>query len=264
MRNLREAGVQVSANTQLGRQNRRELPELYPLVVEAGAHSWQIQLTVPAGRAADDPALLLEPYHLLEIMPMVARIKERADKDGVRLWPGNNLGYYGPFESALRGELPGKRRGACGAGRVILGIESNGGVKACPSLPSAAYVGGNVRDDRLSDIWERAEPLRFARSDRAGELWGLCKNCYYADDCQGGCSWMAHSLFGKRGNNPYCHHRALERLERGTRERLTRVETAGGLPFDHGRFEVIEEPWPSAELARARQVANGEQEWLLE
>jgi radical SAM protein with 4Fe4S-binding SPASM domain len=182
----------------------------------------------------------------------------------VRIWPGNNLGYYGPFETLLRGNLPKGRKGSCSAGRFLLGIESNGAIKGCPSLPSNSYVGGNVRDDKLADIWQRAEPLRFTRSSRAGELWGNCAGCYYADDCQGGCSWTAHSLFGKRGNNPFCHHRALELLHRGARERLALVEAAAGSPFDHGRFEVREEQWPADELVRARAVAGGTADWLLD
>jgi hypothetical protein len=53
-------------------------------------------------------------------------------------------------------------------------------------------------------------------------------------------------LFGKPGNNPYCHHRALELLREGKRERVVKLEDAPGLPFDHGKFDVIVEPIPSA------------------
>lgn len=264
MDTMGRAGLQVSANTQIGRRNRRELSAIFDVIVQAGAHSWQLQITVAAGRAADDPSLLLEPYHLLEVMPSIARLKGRADAADVRIWPGNNLGYYGPYESLLRAELPFGRRGPCGAGRSTLGIEANGSIKGCPSLPSASYVGGNVRDSALRDIWERAEPLRFTRNPRTGELWGYCKSCYYAEDCLGGCSWTAHSLFGKRGNNPFCHHRALDLLRQGKRERVVRVEAPEGAPFDHGRFEVVEETWPEAELGRARAIVAGKAEWLLE
>jgi radical SAM protein with 4Fe4S-binding SPASM domain len=262
MQNLVLEGVQVSANTQIGRRNRRELGEIFSQVTAAGAHSWQLQLTVAGGRAADDPSILLEPYHLIEVMPAVARLKPQADAADVRIWPGNNFGYYGPYEALLRGQLPGGRRGSCGAGRFSIGIESHGAVKACPSLPSEAYVGGSVRDDLLVDIWERAEPLRFTRNDRMPELWGYCAGCYYADDCLAGCSWTAHSLFGKRGNNPFCHHRALDLLGHGRRERLVQVAAPSGLPFDHGLFEIVEEPWPAEELERARAVAEGREHWL--
>jgi radical SAM protein with 4Fe4S-binding SPASM domain len=264
MANLAREGVQVSTNTQIGRRNRRELAGIFECIAGAGAHSWQLQVTVAAGRVADDPALLLEPYHLLEVMPSIGRIKPRAHAADLRIWAGNNLGYYGPYETLLRGDLPLGRKGSCGAGRSILGVEANGAVKGCPSLPSASYVGGNLRDHTLRDIWERAAPLRFTRDPRIDELWGYCRSCYYADDCLGGCSWTAHSLFGKRGNNPFCHHRALDLLRRGRRERVLRVAEPEGVPFDHGLFEVIEEEWPAAELERAQAVAEGKKEWLLD
>jgi radical SAM protein with 4Fe4S-binding SPASM domain len=264
MENLARAGVQVSANTQIGRRNRRELASIFDAIADAGAHSWQLQITVAGGRVADDPGLLLEPYHLLEVMPAIARIKPKADARDVRLWPANNLGYYGPFETLLRGQLPRGRKGSCGAGRFILGVESNGAVKGCPSLPSASYVGGNVRDNALRDVWERAEPLRFTRNPREGELWGYCAGCYYKDDCLGGCTWTAHSLLGRRGNNPFCHHRALDLLKRGQRERIEMVQVAEGAPFDHGRFEIVLEDWPTPELERARAVVAGNKEWLLD
>jgi radical SAM protein with 4Fe4S-binding SPASM domain len=264
MRHLAGEGVQVSANTQIHRMNRRELGDVFDAIAGAHAHAWQLQLTVAAGRVVDDPAILLEPYHLIELMPAIARLKRRSEAADLTLWPGNNLGYFGPFEALLRGGLPGGRRGSCGAGRFTLGIESNGSIKACPSLPSDVYVGGNVRDTPIRDIWERAEPLRFTRSHRRAELWGGCASCYYAEDCQGGCSWTAHSLFGRRGNNPFCHHRALDLLRRGRRERIVRVAASEGVPFDHGRFEIIEEDWPAEELARARAVAAGTENWLLD
>ncbi|HMI84698.1 MAG TPA: hypothetical protein VK550_11445 [Polyangiaceae bacterium] len=71
-------------------------------------------------------------------------------------------------------------------------------------------------------------------------------------------------MFGKRGNNPFCHHRALDLLRQGRCERLTCVARAAGEPFDHGLFEVIEEDWPARELERAKAVAAGTEEWLLE
>jgi radical SAM protein with 4Fe4S-binding SPASM domain len=265
MRNLAEAGVQVSANTQVGRANRRDLPEVFAAIAAAGAHSWQIQLTVAGGRAADDPAILLEPYHLIELMPAVAGLRTRAAAADIRLWPGNNLGYYGPYEAILRADLPGCRKGSCGAGRASIGIESNGDVKGCPSLPSSPYVGGNVRHTRLRDLWERAPSLRFMRDRSTRDLWGYCAGCYYAEDCFGGCSWTAHSLLGRRGDNPYCHHRALDLLRRDQRERVLLVEAPPGTSFDHGRFEVVLEAWPSAaSLDRARAVAAGTETLLLD
>lgn len=260
--NLRAAGIAVAANSQFARPNLREMPELFERLIAAGIHSWQVQLTVAMGRAADEPSLLLEPYQVLEVLPMLARLKARADQAKVRIWPGNNIGYFGPYESLLKGTMPRGHMSSCGAGRSTLGIEANGDIKGCPSLPTADYVGGNIREQRLRDVWERAAPLRFTRDRTVEDLWGHCRSCYYADTCRAGCSWTAHVLFGRPGNNPFCHHRALELLRQGKRERLTRTAPAPGKPFDHGRFEIIEEPFPEGELLRARELAGTGEGWL--
>ncbi|HJQ30711.1 MAG TPA: hypothetical protein VJ866_00950 [Pyrinomonadaceae bacterium] len=44
---------------------------------------------------------------------------------------------------------------------------------------------------------------------------------------------------GRPGNNPYCHHRALELKARGLRERVVPAAPAPGLSFDHGRFDLL-------------------------
>ena len=74
-----------------------------------------------------------------------------------------------------------------------------------------------------------------------------------------GCTWTSHALFGRAGNNPMCHYRALEMDKAGLRERLVKVKDAAGLPFDHGEFEILVEPAPgrSPERLRDRILVNG-------
>jgi hypothetical protein len=55
---------------------------------------------------------------------------------------------------------------------------------------------------------------------------------------------MATSLLGHPGNNPYCHHRALEHAREGKRECVVRKEPAPGTPFDHGRWDIVVEANP--------------------
>ena len=239
--NLRAAGVPVSVNTQI---NRLSMPELEPLletIVSHGAHSWQLQLTVAMGRAVDEPEVLLQPYDLLTLFPVLDALKRRCDAASVRMWPANNIGYFGPYEENLRGSMPRGHCVSCGAGRGTMGIEADGAIKGCPSLPSEAWVGGNVRDTPLREIWQRSPVLRYTRDRTVDDLWGFCRGCYYADTCRAGCTWTSFVLFGKAGNNPYCHHRALELARVGKRERLVRIAAAPNKPFDHGRFELVVE-----------------------
>ena len=91
---------------------------------------------------------------------------------------------------------------------------------------------------------------------------GLLPDCYYAEACRGGCSWTSHVLFGGAGNNPFCHHRALELLREGKRERIVRTAPAEGLPFDLARFDLVVEDWPEEELDQARELARTGVGWL--
>jgi radical SAM protein with 4Fe4S-binding SPASM domain len=233
-----------TCNTNVNRFNQAELEPLYEHIKSLGAVGWQVQLTVPLGRAADRPELILQPWDLLDLIPRIARLKERSFDDAILLSPGTNIGYFGPEETRLRslGRVRNEHWQGCQAGRRVLGIESDGAVKGCPSLQTADYVGGNLRHRALEDIWQNSPELSFTRDRTIDDLWGYCRSCDFASACLGGCSFTAQALLGRRGNNPWCHYRARDFAKRGLRERLVPKEPAPGLPFDNGRFEIAIEP----------------------
>jgi radical SAM protein with 4Fe4S-binding SPASM domain len=238
LEHIHNAGIQPRANTQLNRLNLPELEPLAELLFDTGIRSWQVQLTGAMGRAADHPDWLIQPYEMLEFVPRLAQLARRGRARGCKVQAGNNLGYFGPYEKDLRRS----HWKGCTAGVYALGIESDGGIKGCPSLPSEPYIVGNVRDVDIATLWNQSAPLHFVRERDESELWGYCARCYYAPICRGGCSWTAHTLLGRRGNMPHCYHRASELKKEGVRERIVQVETAAGKPFDFGRFELVEEP----------------------
>ncbi|UQA59833.1 radical SAM/SPASM domain-containing protein [Polyangium aurulentum] len=248
--NARAAGLVVTANTQINRLNAHLLRETCAELRSHGIQTWQVQITVPMGRAADHPEWILEPWRVVEVIDTLAAIQREALETHVsgvpfNVFANNNIGYFGPHEQLLRSRPGGGDahwRG-CRGGINALGIESDGTVKACPSLPTAPYAGGNVRELGLEQIWEGSEAVRFARDRDASELWGHCATCYYADACRAGCSWTAHCTLGKRGNNPFCYHRVTQLKKQGIRERLVMKQRAPHVPYDHGVFELVEEPW---------------------
>lgn len=253
LENAAEAGLILSANTQINRLNGDRLRETVAELRARGVVSWQVQLTVPMGRAADRPEWILEPWRVVDVIDTLAAIQLEAaagHRGGVpfNVFCGNNIGYFGPHEQVLRSRPGGVETHwqGCRAGINVIGIESDGTVKACPSLPTGPYAGGNVRDLPLERIWQESAVVRFAR-DAAGidDLWGFCKTCYYADTCRAGCNWTAHCTLGRRGNNPFCYHRVVQLRRKGVRERLVPKERPPNEPYDFGRFEIVEEPWPS-------------------
>jgi radical SAM protein with 4Fe4S-binding SPASM domain len=241
----RRIGLTASVNSQITATVMPQLAELMEVIITAGAKYWQVQLTVAMGNAVDHDEILLQPYELATLMPLLARLHEDGRERGLTLLPGNNIGYFGPYDALWRGPDRGHYPG-CPAGQNVIGLEADGTLKGCPSLATDRYGAGSVRDTSIAALWAEHPALQFNRARGVEHLWGFCGTCYYAEVCRGGCTWTADSLLGRRGNNPYCHYRVLKLAERGLRERVVKVADAPALPFATGRFALVEEPLPSA------------------
>jgi len=255
LQNAREAGMLTTSNIQINRLNKDHIRETRDLIREAGVRVWRAQMTVPMGRAADRPEWILQPWEIMDVVNTLGELQieeaQRTKDAGLPpqatfdILASNNIGYFGPYEEILRSRPGGTSRywTGCGAGRFTMGIESDGTVKACPSLPTSPYTGGNLLEIPLEEIWDNAPEIHFTRDRTTDELWGFCKGCYYADVCKAGCSFTAHCTLGKRGNNPFCYHRASTLKKEGLRERLVQKQSAEGDPYDFGLFELELEDW---------------------
>jgi radical SAM protein with 4Fe4S-binding SPASM domain len=238
---FRKAGIPVGCSTQLNAKNWRELPRLADVLLGECLYAWQIQLMIPMGRASEAKSLWLQPFDMLELIPLVASVIERCASAGLRVNSACNLGYFGPHEQTLRkftSNLTHTR--GCAAGVVMISIDSAGNIAGCSALDASQSCGGNVRSHSIRERWETAPELRigFARSP----AWGYCATCYYASVCRGGCSATSIAMTGRQGNNPYCHHRALELASRGLRERLVPLDFVSVGRRGYGRFRVDVEP----------------------
>ena len=243
MNDCRRLGLTTSVNTQITATVMPELAALMDAIIEAGAKYWQVQLTVAMGNAVDHDEILLQPYDLARLMPLLAELHRRGGERDLVLLPGNNVGYFGPYDALWRGPDRGHYPG-CPAGQNVIGLEADGTLKGCPSLATERYGAGSVRDTPIAELWASHPALQFNRERGTSDLWGHCADCYYAEVCRGGCTWTADALFGRRGNNPYCHYRVLKLAKRGLRERVVKVEAAAQTPFATGLFQLIEEPIP--------------------
>lgn len=252
------AGLKTSVSTQIGSGTAAELPALMERFLDVGVTHWQMQLTVAMGNAVDNDALLLQPYELLDLMPRLAELYRSAADRNLLIVLGNNLGYFGPYEHLWRGFGDESQHwSGCVAGHTGIGLEADGTVKGCPSLATNGFAGGNVRDLTLEDIWNSSPEIHFTRTRSVDDLWGYCRTCYYADVCRGGCTWTAHSLLGRAGNNPYCHHRAIEFAKLGLRERVEKKRDAPDTPFSTGEFALIVEPIPGHSARGSVEMRQG-------
>ena len=71
LRPPRPRGSRTSVNTQIGARTVEQMPAIMDRIIAAGATHWQLQLTVAMGNAVDNDVLLLQPYQLLDLMPLL-------------------------------------------------------------------------------------------------------------------------------------------------------------------------------------------------
>jgi len=205
------AGLQACAATHVHRENIDQLDELQQRLGALGVRSWKLQLCNPAGEAAQHRELILEPRDLLRLVPKLVELKQRGLPD---VQASDSIGYFGPYEQALRGSWR-KDLGfwtGCYAGCRAIGIESAGNVKGCLALPSERhgtdeFIEGNVRAAALADIWFRPGGFAYNRCFDPARLTGFCRSCPYAAICRGGCHWTALAHGGTLYENRFCYYR---------------------------------------------------------
>lgn len=92
----------------------------------------------------------------------------------------------------------------CGAGRTFVQVSHNGDIVPCSLLSNRMeFYLGNVRRDRLQDVWENAPVLQFFRNTAADDI-AVCRNCPAKHLCGGGCradAYLKHGdLYGPCGD----------------------------------------------------------------
>ena len=228
------SGMPTAVNTTINRRNRKSLPRMRQLLMEHGVFAWQLQIGTPTGNLSEHPDLVLPPEDLLWLVPQIAELRTLPDSP-LAIHPADDIGYYGRCEQDLRDrECAVPFWIGCRAGCQVIGIESNGNVKGCLSLPSSMhdedrFVEGNLKRDRLADIWEQPGAFAYNRDFCEDQLDGFCAVCRYRLFCRGGCSWAAFGGTGNRFDNPYCFYR--QAVEHGRRDLLSEEPKAAELSF---------------------------------
>ncbi len=209
MRGIKKAksmGLSVGAITHISKANIDEMEDMYEIFSSIPLDFWQIQITFKQGRMLQHDDFSLEPEQMLPIAEFVHRKQQSGGH--MKVIPGDNLGYY--CDPPIR-TRPWK---GCFAGRHLIGIDADGAVKGCLSLPRE-FVEGNIREEPLRQIWEDPNRFKYNRYFSLDMLEGYCKGCPKGDPCRGGCTVTAYSSTGSKFNNPYCVYRIQSREGNG-------------------------------------------------
>jgi radical SAM protein with 4Fe4S-binding SPASM domain len=242
-------GLPVAVNTTVNKLNQSILRPLRDFIAERGAFSMQVQLATPSGNMGLHRDLVVDPADLVWLVPELAAICRLNTRKFFAV-AADDIGYYGKPEQGLRddgGELPFWI--GCRAGCQVVGIESNGSVKGCLSLPSSMhgetrFVEGNLRDKPLAEIWQSEGAFAYNRKWSESQLTGFCRVCRYREFCRGGCTWTVYCHKGEGGEgNPFCFY--YQAVRQGRFDLLTEEPTAPELEFFGGKVK------PSVPLTEA-------------
>lgn len=202
IRRLDQAGLRVGVATQVNALSLPSLELLAPLLEEAGAMGWQLQLTLPTGRARLEDGILARPEHMRELLGTVRKLIRRP---GLRPVLTDTFGYCTHDEGRLRAPYGGRPRRwmGCFAGIFTLGITSRGDVKGCLALPEG-FTEGNVRSRTLTAIWNDPAAFAYTRHFDPANLGGACASCPHQGQCRGGCNALSASFSGRLGQSVHC------------------------------------------------------------
>ena len=192
---LKEAGIATSIVTTLHKKNVKELPKIRELILNKGI-AWQIQMAGPTGRFPKDLVLSKEEFY--SVAMFISSCRNQYPIKQLPVMGAHNFGYH----SHVLGQIMiSPLWHGCTAGITSIGIQSNGGVKPCLSMPDE-YTQGNIRKRSLKDIWNDPGFAAFNRKFKKEDLRGNCKTCKYGKSCKGGCETMSTSLTGTLHGDP--------------------------------------------------------------
>jgi pyrroloquinoline quinone biosynthesis protein E len=190
---VRAAGVPLTANFVVHRQNLANLEKMIAVGLEVGAERIEIAHVQYYGWALRNRAALIPARE--ELVRAGVLIEEARTRLSGKLV----IDYVVPDYYA-------KRPKACmgGWGRRFLNVSPSGKVLPChaaESIPGLRFE--NVRARSLADIWENSEAFNRFR----GTSWmpEPCRSCERAEIDWGGCRCQAFALTGNAANtDPAC------------------------------------------------------------
>lgn len=164
---LRENNVKVNISFTVMRENVSDIGKMYDMVEEWGAHSLRFLRLITQGRGC-----LLSGWTDEEVTEIGGEIRWMYQKLGSRF--ELDAGGFPP----LRPVKNDASFYGCDAGKTLMCIESNGGVRACGGL-CGDYL-GQIRECSIPDIWHSPKFIDMRKQSD-------CQDCSYREICWGPC-----------------------------------------------------------------------------
>jgi len=182
MRNLADTGVFVGANMFIHAGNIDLIEETLALAESIGVKAFNCLNLMQVGRANSEQSkrnLCRIPenvlYHkLFNILRGSSRYQE--------------LMQNSTFANQVMGVAAGVKSHYCGIGtNRALYVRANGDIYPCPDTVLERFHLGNVREQRLEDIWKQSSTLAELRTLDVDTMNSTCAACDIRYFCGGGC-----------------------------------------------------------------------------
>lgn len=168
-------GLKTTVTTVFSGHNINEMEKIRDIVNELQPGNWRLVPMIPIGRGYMNKNALLTPDDYLRLVNFIKDQYINNKNVRVALGCGDWMGF--DFEGQVRPYI-----WRCMAGVSVLGILYDGGIAGCSNI-ERSYIQGNVRTDRIKDIWEnRYQKFRDTSLHKNGD----CVDCDQWEYCKGG------------------------------------------------------------------------------
>ena len=172
--------VQVVVNTCATPYNWHDVPGVYALMQQLKVRTWHLGPVSPVGRAVD-PLTHLTNEQLRDLLEWMAERNKPANVEAT----GVHVSWFcdGWVGATFEGRVREAGMFFCGAGTRIASVLYDGKAATCLEVRREIGVQGDLRRERLKDVWERK--YEWFRGDREKFRKGPCVTCDQWDWCQG-------------------------------------------------------------------------------
>lgn len=181
--------------TCVNNRNLDSLPAFREELIQKGVKQWRLFTIFPSGRAAQNPALQLDPAGFCRLLDFIADTRRQK-----RINASYGCeGFLGRYEGVVRDGFF-----CCLAGLTVASVLADGSISACPSI-RADFHQGSIYTDDFMDVWnQRFEAFRNRDWTRACEPCASCNQWRY---CQGN----GMHLWDDAQHLKFCHYQKIAR-----------------------------------------------------
>ncbi|MCP4219830.1 MAG: radical SAM protein [bacterium] len=211
---MKEEGMPVGIVTCIHEKNIGELRAMKEILVEKGVADWQLQSATPMGNMLEHSEWILDQDGMDRIIDIG---HEFAMEGKIRIDLADDIGYFNNKEieirkAAIRDDSYHGLWAGCPAGKIVIGIRTNGDLIGCLSIRDDKYLEGSIREHSLKEIWTRPGAFSWNRDLTKNQLEGFCGSCQYGNYCLGGCAATKLLRYNTIGETEFCSFRhAIEK-----------------------------------------------------